>query len=142
MAMREGIQAELAQFDKYADMALPASKMALYDGAGLVADMVKAEAAGLPFKPETVAQIAGSVGIAKFADTVDGTGTSISFEGYFADSGFPIPYFVRELQIGTATVPKIPFVRRAMSAARAQALAIIEASFDAHIQAMTGGTSE
>lgn len=133
-----GIEAELAKFDAYGNEALPASKMALYDGAGFYADQVKAAAASLPFKDSTVAQIQGAVGIAKFDDTGDGTGTSISFDGYFADSGFPIAYFVREVQIGTSRIPKIPFIRKATNACKGPVEALMQASFEQHIAELTG----
>jgi hypothetical protein len=87
----------------------------LYDTAGMVADAVKQSAMSLPFKGSTVAQIAGAVGVADFRSTGSGYQTSVSFDGYFAESGFPIPYFVNEVENGTSRIPANPFVQRAFA---------------------------
>lgn len=87
----------------------------LYDTAGMMAEAVKQSALSLPFKGSTTAQIAAAVGIANFRSTGDGYQTSVSFDGYFAESGFPIPYFVNEVENGTSRIPANPFVQRAFA---------------------------
>lgn len=134
-----GIQEELEQFDAHIQGCVAASKKALFDGAAVMADAIKAAAGQLPFEPATVGQIQDALGISKFEDTPDGSGTSVSFEGYFGESGFPIPYFVREVEIGSNHLPKIPFVRRARNAAKKAALAAIEQGYQQYIAQETGG---
>lgn len=98
-----------------------AAKYGLHEAAGKVADAVREEAGRLPYKGSTVSQIQAAVGIAKFSDTADGADTSVSFDGYFQDSGFPIAFFVNEVEHGTSRLQANPFVRRAANRAKAQA---------------------
>lgn len=101
--------------------ALPAGKYGLYETAGTVAEAVRAEAGRLPYAPETVSQIQNAVGIATFRDTIDTSDTSIDFDGYFQESGFPIRYFVREVEKGTSKIPAHPFQRAAYRRVKARA---------------------
>lgn len=87
----------------------------LYDTAGMVADAIQQSALSLPFNASTTAQIAAAVGIADFRATGDGYQTSIGFDGYFAESGFPIAFFVNEVENGTSRIPAIPFIQRAFA---------------------------
>lgn len=116
---------------------------ALYPGAGVIADAVKEAAGGLPYKGSTVAQIQNAVGIVKFKDTDDGSGTSVGFSGYFAGGkdgkGFPIPFFVREVEGGTSRIPAHPFVRKAAAAATAAAEAAMQDAAEDKINQITGG---
>ena len=114
-------------------------KAALYEGAGVMADAIKEAAGSLPYKGSTVAQIQNAVGITKFKDTEDGSGTSIGFDGYFAESHFPIPFFVREVEGGTSRIPARPFVRRAATAAQPAAEAVIIGAAEERIKQLTGG---
>ena len=109
------------QLDGIADKGLAAVKVGLYETAGAVAAAIQSEAGTLPFKGETVSQIQSAIGIAKFEDTADGSNTAISVDGYFADSGFPIVYFVREVENGTSRIQANPFMRRAANRVKAQA---------------------
>lgn len=103
---------------KVSEGALPALKHGLFDGAGLMASSVKDAAGTLPYKDSTVQQIQQAVGIAKFDVGHDGTiTTAISFEGYFEESGFPIPFFVRMVEKGTSRIRKHPIVRQATNKA-------------------------
>lgn len=87
----------------------------LYDTAGVMVEAIKNSALSLPFKSSTTAQIAAAAGISDFRGSGDGYQTSVGFEGYFAESGFPIPYFVREVENGTSKIPANPFVQRAFA---------------------------
>ena len=119
-------------------------KAALYEGAGVMADAIKEAAGSLPYKGSTVAQIQNAVGITKFKDTEDGSGTSIGFDGYFAGSKYkngemPIRMFVREIEGGTSKIPAHPFVRKAANAAKAAAEAAIIGAAEERIKQLTGG---
>jgi hypothetical protein len=123
MGMR--LQADFSDILKQLDSAVGAAGKAiafgLYDTAAIVRAAVAQEAAGLPFKGSTVGQIVASIGVATFRDTGDGKQTSIDADGYFADSGFPIPFFVREVEHGTSKIAANPFIQRAAARAIAQA---------------------
>ncbi len=120
-------------------------KAALYEGAGVMADAIREAAGGLPYKGSTVAQIQDAVGITKFKDTEDGSGTSIGFDGYFSSGkgkdGKPIAiqFFVREVEGGTSKIPAHPFVRRAAQAAQSAAEAAIIDAAERKIKQLTGG---
>lgn len=141
-----GIDAVIDQLETVGKAAKGVAKFALYEGAGTIADAVKAAAGKLPYKDTTVAQIQGAVGITKMRSTADGTETNVGFEGYFGDSGFPIPYFVREVENGTSRIPAHPFVKSTANKYKAQAIAAMEAAGQAKLEeieakAGTGGTS-
>ena len=111
----------LAQLEEAGNAALPAAKVGLYETAGAVADAVKAEAGTLPYDPATVSQIRDAVGVSVFRDGAGETQTSVGVEGYFAHSGFPIPFFVNEIEHGTSRMPARPFMRNAARRVQAEA---------------------
>lgn len=111
----------LRDLERAGRAALPAAKVGLYDCAGMVADAIREEADALPFKGSTVQQIKDSIGIATFRDGLAETDTSVTTDGYFAESGFPIPFFVREVEKGTSQISANPFMRRAFLRVRAAA---------------------
>lgn len=114
-------------------------KKGLYQGAGAVADALRAAAGSLPFRASTVQQIQNAIGIAHFDETGDGTiTTALSFNGYFAESGFPIPFFVREIEHGLAGQRKVPFVRRTASSAGKKAQALIGQSIQEDLAILCG----
>lgn len=137
-----GLDDLVAELDGLAQHLKGIGKYALYDGAGLMADAVKEAAGSLPYKGSTKAQIQAAVGIVKFRDTGDGSSTSVGFDGYFSGGkdgkGFPIPFFVREVEGGTSKIPAHPFVRKAANATKASAEAAILAAADEKIKQITG----
>lgn len=134
-----GIDETLAELESLGKATGGAPGYSLYEGARVMADAVRAAAGGLPFKPSTVQQIQNAIGILPFKDTGDGTETSIGFEGYFSESNFPIPFFVREVEGGTSRMAARPFVRRTESAVRAQAEAAIQAAAQEFLERAKGG---
>lgn len=114
----------IRQLADAADAGRSAVKAGLYETAGTVADAIRAEAGKLPYKSSTVSQIQAAIGVAKFTDTADGSDTSISVDGYFAESGFPIPFFVNVINHGTSRHAANPFMRRAANRVKAQAEAL------------------
>lgn len=134
-----GIDGLIDDMDSLAQHMAGIAAYALYPGAGVMADAVKDAAGGLPYKGSTVAQIQAAVGIHTFKDTDDGSATSIGFDGYFAESGFPIQFFVREVEGGTSKIPAHPFVRKAAGNAQAAAEAAIVQAAEEKINEYTGG---
>lgn len=140
-----GIDDLVAQLENTAAAIKGVGKYALYEGAGVMADAIREAAGGLPYKGSTVAQIQDAVGITKFKDTEDGSGTSIGFDGYFSSGkgkdGKPIAiqFFVREVEGGTSKIPAHPFVRRAAQAAQPAAEAAIVDAAERKIKQLTGG---
>jgi len=126
----------LKELERAGGAALPAAKHGLFDAAAVMADAMKAEALALPFDSSTTSQIANSLGVAKFRDRRSGTDTSISFEGYFTESGFPIQYFVRDLCKGRSNRPANDFERRAYNRAIAAADAAGTKSAETFAQAI------
>ena len=114
------------------------SKMALYDGAGVVADAVRAGVATIPtlttrpFDGLTESDredLAAGIGIAKFQEGSDEVTTAVSFNGYARrkeknfPNGVPLALLARSLESGSSLRQKHPFVRIAVSGAKAAAIA-------------------
>lgn len=136
-----GIEQELAALSAAGEAAKGVAKWALYEGAGVVADRVKMAAQGLPYHPSTVSQIQGAIGIMKMQDSSDGVETVVGFDGYFQESGFPIPFFVREVEAGTSQIPKRQFVKKAVTACTAQAMAAMDRAGTAKLDEITSKIS-
>lgn len=103
---------------------------AIYAGAGIVADKVKANIRNLPpmacNRLEKAALIDG-MGIAKMQDQDGYYNVKIGFDGYDSiktksyPKGRPIPLLARSIEAGTSWRPKYPFVAPAIRAVKAQA---------------------
>lgn len=111
-----------------------AARKGLYDAAGIVAAEVAREAGSLPFKGSTVGQIVESVGITRFERDPEGGHTSVGCSGYFAESGFPIPFFVREVENGKSRIPANPFMKRAANRVKRAAEAAGSKTAEEHIK--------
>ena len=125
--------------------------LALYDGAGVVADKVSRAAKGIatePFKyaaggrkrkpsPEEKAVIEKAPkGIAKFKKDGLSVTTSVGMQnaGYAEVNGTvkPIPQIANAINSGTSFMEKQPFLRRAFSQSKRAAEAAIEAGIHKH----------
>lgn len=122
-------------------------KMAVYDGAAVVADAVKANINALPtrvnkFVPkghqargatanEKAALISG-FGISRMRanGTVD---VSIGFDGYM-ETGKPISMIARSIESGTSWLQKMPFVNKGIASSRGAAEAAMQKRFDEEIK--------
>lgn len=121
------------KFEQLGRAAKVVQKFALYDGAGTLADAIKAAAGNLPFKGSTVSQIQSSLGITTMRDNSDGVETTVGFDGYFEHSGFPIAFFVAENEIGTSRIPARPFIKPAVRSAKPAVLAAMDAAGNAKL---------
>lgn len=131
------------------------ARMALYDGAGVVAKALKNavgqlprdNTSGRPFNgpldvitTADLADLAAGVGIAKFGeDSRNRITTSITFNGYARRTegrypkGVPLAMIARSIESGSSVRKKHPFVRKTARAAKSAALAAIAETAEAEI---------
>ena len=96
------------------------AKKAIYQGAKIVADKIKANLQGV-LSPEATGELVGSFGISKIDTDSNGDwNAKIGFDGYGSD-GVANQLKARALESGTSRQPKRPFVRPAVSATKKQA---------------------
>lgn len=91
------------------------AKKAIYQGAKIVADKIKANI------PKDTGDLAESFGITKIDVDSDGDwNAKLGFDGYDRD-GVPNQLKARAIESGTSRQPKKPFVRPAVNATKKQA---------------------
>ena len=142
----EGMDRITEMLETAGDKATGIAALALYEGAGVVADAISAGARGISTKPfryavgwqrdpspeekEAIVS-AGAAGIAKFQKTGNGVNTSVGYNrsGYATINGKtkPIPVIVNAINSGTSFLKKQPFIRKALSQTQAKAAGAIEA---------------
>ena len=130
------------------------AKMALYDGAGVVADALRAGVNTIPiettrpFNGLTAGDredLANGVGIAKFDSADDGVTTAVSFNGYARrteknfPNGVPLALLARSLESGSSLREKHPFVRLAIKGAKNAALSAMAERADEEIRKVMEG---
>lgn len=122
---------------------------ALYEGAKVVADAVRAEIDGLKgsHRHVTDAEIKGlkeGLGIAHFWNENGKTMTKIGFEGYNSyrtknyPMGHPNALVARSIVRGTSWIAPDRFTDRAAKKARKDAIAAIQERLEAELQARSG----
>ena len=104
------------------------ARMALYDGAGVVADALRESVMSLPLTgrsgkpyegllPDDREDLANGIGIAKFETRGGSVTTSLGFNGYARRTerkypkGVPLAMLARSLESGSSVRAKHPFVR-------------------------------
>lgn len=131
--------------------------VALYEGAGHMADAIRESVNGiateeqksaprdrkrLPSPEEKALLQSGAAGIAKFVKTGESVSTSVSMQrsGYGVINGKtkPIPLIANSIESGTSFMKKQPFFRKAVNKAKGSAQAKIVAKFDAEVKKITG----
>lgn len=99
-----------------------------------------------PFEALTVAQKNGllnSLGIAPFRDEISNINTRIGFDGYNEvktkkyPNGQPNVLIARSLEVGTSWLPKHPFIKPAVNAAKSQLDNIARTTCDKEIAKLT-----
>lgn len=114
-------------------------KMAVYDGAAIIADEIRKQINALPeqeFKylkngeqfgvitPQDKADLENSLGIDQIERAADGIKTVIGFAGYGSHptkkypKGLPMPMLARSIESGSSVREKRPFVRKAVNSKR------------------------
>lgn len=130
-------------------------KMCVYDGAGVVADALKAKINGLPVRdpnkhgspkarvrgvtPDEKQALISGMGIATMRTAGGNINTVIGFDGYFGKGtnnypkGKPIPMIANAVNRGTSWLQATPFVNQAYNGSKAAAEAAMAARFDEEI---------
>ena len=144
-----GIDEYLDKLNKVGDHAKGLCKRALYDGAAVVADAVRAEVQALPttdrdgspqlpFEYEKQGLL-DSLGVSKMKEKDGYIYTHIDFDGYNRmrskkyPGGHPNSMIARAINSGTSKRPKNPFMTRAIHGARAACEAAMKSRMDADI---------
>ena len=145
-----GIDEYLDKLRELGDAANGLCKRALYDGAAVLADAVRAEVETLtttdkygdpqlPLEMEKQGLLEG-LGIAKMKDENGVISTRVDFDGYNRlksrkyPNGHPNSMIARAINSGTSRRPKNPFMSRAVKKAREKANTAMSARLDADIK--------
>ena len=147
----DGLQDLMRNMNNLPEKATEVAALALYDGAGVVADAVSHAVQGIatePFQyakdgtkrkasPEEKAIIQNAKkGVSKFRKNGISVTTSVGMQnaGYAELKGKtkPIPQIANAINSGTSFMEKQPFLRKAFSQSKRAAEAAIEAGIKAH----------
>lgn len=131
-------------------------KKALYEGAAVIADGIKAGIEALPTEPyrklregeifnglsETQKEgLVKGFGLAHMEQDAIGWNTKAGFAGYIEGTeskkyprGLPVPLLARAVESGSSIRAKHPFVRQAVNAARSEAIETMEQIVNQEIQ--------
>lgn len=134
----EGFDHYIAQIEKLGKSSLGISKMALYDGAAVVADKIRTKLNAVTNRGYSEGDLSESLGIAGMREEDGGVNTIIGFSGYDRD-GIPNPLKARVLESGSSKQKKTPFIRPAIKASKAEAEAAIAATFEREIEKIMKG---
>lgn len=145
----EGLEAYMKQLDGLGRDFPKVVNAALYEGAKVVADAVRAEIDGLKdsHRHVTDAEIQGlraGLGVAHFWNEKGKTMTKIGFEGYNSyrtkkfPKGHPNVLVARSIIRGTSWIAPDRFMTRAVKKSREEALAAIQRRLEAELQARAG----
>ncbi len=134
----EGVADIVVMFGKAAQAGTPIAKMAVYDGARVMADEIRRETGALPVDQERYLNpgekyavitrrdkkdLAAHLGITKIVSTGSGTRAVIGFAGYGSKKthkykkGLPMAMLARSLMKGTVVRSRSAFISRAVGAA-------------------------
>ena len=144
------------KMDKLGEKGRQAASIALYEGAGVVADAVGQAVQGIatePFKyakngtkrkpsPEEKAAIVGARhGVAKFRKNTTSVNTSVGLQnsGYGTVNGktVPVPLIANAINSGTSFMEKQPFMRKAFSQSKGSAMQAIEEGLKTRLEEMS-----
>ena len=149
----KGLDGYLKQLRDLGEHTTGCAKRALYVGAGIVADAIKKEIAGLPthhgyipgdaplwtIEPAAKAGLMESMGIATMREEGGYINTSVSFDGYNSvkseryPNGQPNAMVAASVNSGTSRRKKNPFITRGINASKSQAESAMAAFFEQDI---------
>ena len=149
-----GLETISMMLQNLGDKAEGIASRGLFEGAGIMADEIRKEAAGIRTGPGASRESAryatqeekqivmnAAAGIAKFKKNGTEVDTSIGFRnaGYAEINGkrVPIPKIVNAINSGTSFMHKQPFVRKAANRAKERASEAIRASIEADLNKIT-----
>ena len=127
-----GIDKYLAQLQQLGQRSRGICKMAVYDGAAIVADQVR-ENLHRVLSPDATGQLEASMGIAPIQDDKGYINTRIGFEGY-DDKGVANQLKANVLESGSSKQQKRPFMRPAVNTSRKRAEAKMAETLDREIE--------
>ena len=150
----DGMETISMMLQNLGDKAEGIASRGLFEGAGIMADEIRKEAAGIRTGPGASRESAryatqeekqivmnAAAGIAKFKKNGTEVDTSIGFRnaGYAEINGkrVPIPKIVNAINSGTSFMHKQPFVRKAANRAKERASEAIRASIEADLNKIT-----
>jgi HK97 gp10 family phage protein len=144
-----GIDEYFAKLNQIGEKSKGLCKRALYDGAGVLADAVRAEVQALPTTDingnpqQTLVYekdgLLEGLGITQMKDDGGIIRTRVDFDGYNRlrsktyPSGHPNSMIARAINSGTSKRPKNPFMARAVKKARAKAEAAMSSRMEEDI---------
>lgn len=150
-----GLEAAFSELGELSQQSEGIGKMCVYDGAGVVADALKAKISGLPVRdpnqhgsqkkrvkgvtPAEKEALLTGMGIATMRTAGGSINTVIGFDGYFGEGtkgypkGKPIPMIANAVNRGTSWLQATPFVNQAYNGSKAAAEAAMAARFDEEI---------
>lgn len=114
------------------------AKKAIYQGARVVANKIKANLEGI-LSPDATGDMLGSFGITPIERDKDGNwNAKIGFDGYDR-KGIPNQLKARVLESGSSRQQKRPFVRPAVNATKKQAIEAMSKIIDEETKRIIGG---
>lgn len=154
-----GLDGYIAQLEKLRQSAEGITKKALYEGAGVVADEVRAAVESLPtdesfgtekrlakgIRQGQKEALARGLGVAPFQSEGDRIDTLVGFTGYSDyktkkyPEGQPLALIARVAESGTSFSQKTPFMRKAIEAAEPKAKAEMKKTFETEIEQQMKG---
>ena len=148
-----GIEEYFAKLARLGEKTTGVCKRAIYDGAAVLADAVKAEVQALPTTDRNAKKgetqgileyekqgLLDGMGIARMRDDNGKVETRVDFDGYNRlkskrfPNGHPNAMVARSINSGTSMRPKNPFMARAVRKARDKANQAMAARLDADIE--------
>ena len=151
----DGMEQLSKMLTELGDKAQGVASMGLYDGAGVMADGMKASAESIhtapfhyavfitrePSPEEKAAVLQARMGIAKFDKNGSEVNTSVGYQnsGYAEVAGKvkPIPQIVNSINSGTSFMQKQPFVRKAAKAGGTKAMEAMKNVIETEFEAIT-----
>ena len=135
MGFKMDIDDQIKMFDRFHSSVYGIASAALYEGAGVVADAIRAAT------PQDSGDLADSIGIAEFDKDGDKVSTAIGFSGY-DEKGVPNIVKARVLEHGRVdssgrTVAKHPFIKNAVRKAKQKALNAMQKRFEQGVNDIT-----
>lgn len=113
-------------------------KAAVYDGAAVVADSVRAEYEHIEHPYAEGHDLIDHMTLAKMRNDNGYVNTKLMFGGYLKN-GAPAPLVARVLESGNSHQSKKPFVRKGVNRAKTRAQAAMAAQLDKQIASRTKG---
>jgi HK97 gp10 family phage protein len=142
----DGFEELTKKITQLADAGDAIGKMAVYDGAKVIADEIRQRIKGLPVEEdrfligddkfdvmtaEDKKDLANALGISKIVRGAEDVRTVVGFAGYGSKktkkypNGLPMPLLARAIESGSSVREKHPFIRKAVNAKRKEVVRVM-----------------